>query len=43
MTHVADALSLHQAVLQRAKKLFAGFRDDRELVQQFKGALAGYL
>ena len=43
MTHVADALSLHQAVLQRAKELFAGFRDDRELVQQFKGVLAGCL
>jgi transcription initiation factor TFIIIB Brf1 subunit/transcription initiation factor TFIIB len=43
MTHVADALILHQAVLQRAKELFAGFRDDRELVQQFKGVLAGCL
>jgi hypothetical protein len=43
MTHVADALSLHQAVLQRAKELFAGFRDDRELVQQFKGVLAACL
>ena len=43
MTHVADALSLHQAVLQRAKELFAGFRDDRELLQQFKGVLAGCL
>ena len=43
MTHVADALILHQAVLQRAKTLFAGFRDERELVQQFKGVLAGCL
>jgi hypothetical protein len=43
MTHIADALSLHQAVLQRAKELFAGFRDDRELVQQFKGVLAACL
>ncbi len=43
MSHVADALSLHQAVLQRAKELFAGFRDDRELVQQFKGVLAACL
>lgn len=43
MTHVADALSLHQAVLQLAKELFAGFRDDRELVQQFKGVLAACL
>lgn len=43
MAHVADALSLHQAVLQRAKELFAGFRDDRELVQQFKGVLAACL
>jgi hypothetical protein len=43
MTHVADALSLHQAVLQRAKEMFAGFRDDRELVQQFKGVLAACL
>jgi len=43
MAHVADALSLHQAVLQRSKELFAGFRDDRELVQQFKGVLAACL
>ena len=43
MTHIGDALSLHQAVLQRAKELFAGFRDDRELVQQFKGVVAGCL
>jgi transcription initiation factor TFIIIB Brf1 subunit/transcription initiation factor TFIIB len=43
MAHVADALNLHQAVLQRAKELFAGFRDDRELVQQFKGVLAACL
>ncbi len=43
MTHVADALSLHQAVLQRAKELFAAFRDDRELVQQFKPVLAACL
>lgn len=39
MTHVGDALSLHEAVVQRAKELFAGFRDDRELVQQFKGVI----
>jgi len=43
MKHVGDALSLHQAVLERAKELFAGFRDDRELVQQFKGVLAACL
>ncbi|MGK3753633.1 MAG: hypothetical protein ACI8RD_005940 [Bacillariaceae sp.] len=36
MAHVGDALSLHEAVVQRGKELFAGFRDDRELIQQFK-------
>jgi TFIIB zinc-binding len=39
MAHVGDALNLHEAVIQRAKELFAGFRDDRELVQQFKGVI----
>jgi len=43
MTHVGDALSLHEAVVQHAKGLFAGFRDDRELVQQFKGVVAACL
>lgn len=43
MTHVGDALSLHEAVVQRAKELFAGFRDDRELVQQFKGVIGTYV
>jgi len=43
MQHTGDALSLHEAVVQRAKELFAGFRDDRELVQQFKGVLAACL
>jgi hypothetical protein len=43
MTHAGDALHLHEAVVQRAKELFAGFRDDRELVQQFKGVLAACL
>jgi len=43
MTHAGDALSLHEAVVQRAKELFAGFRDDRELVQQFKGVVAACL
>jgi hypothetical protein len=43
MAHVGDALSLHEAVVQRAKELFAGFRDDRELVQQFKGVIAACL
>lgn len=43
MAHVSDALSLHEAVLQQAKVLFAGFRDDRELVQQFQGVLAACL
>jgi hypothetical protein len=43
MTHAGDALNLHEAVVQRAKELFAGFRDDRELVQQFKGVIAGCL
>jgi len=43
MGHVGDALSLHEAVVQRAKEIFAGFRDDRELVQQFKGVVAACL
>lgn len=43
MTHAGDSLNLHEAVVQRAKELFAGFRDDRELVQQFKGVLAACL
>ena len=43
MTHCGDALNLHEAVVQRAKELFAGFRDDRELVQQFKGVVAACL
>jgi hypothetical protein len=43
MTHVGDALNLHEAVVQRAKELFAGFRDDRELIQQFKGVIAACL
>jgi hypothetical protein len=43
MVHCGDALSLHEAVVQRAKELFAGFRDDRELVQQFKGVIAACL
>ena len=43
MVHVGDALNLHEAVVQRAKELFAGFRDDRELVQQFKGVIAACL
>merc|ERR1719464_1375743 len=43
MVHAGDALGLHEAVVQRAKELFAGFRDDRELVQQFKGVIAACL
>jgi hypothetical protein len=43
MSHVGDALNLHEAVVQRAKELFSGFRDDRELVQQFKGVVAACL
>lgn len=43
MTHCGDALNLHEAVVQRAKEIFAGFRDDRELVQQFKGVIAACL
>lgn len=43
MTHTGDALNLHEAVVQRAKELFAGFRDDRELVQQLKGVVAACL
>jgi len=43
MNHVGDTLSLHPCVIQRAKELFSGFRDDRELVVQFKGVVAGCL
>ncbi|KAL7537164.1 hypothetical protein ACHAXR_008648 [Thalassiosira sp. AJA248-18] len=43
MVHAGDALGLHEAVVQRAKELFAAFRDDRELVQQFKGVIAACL
>lgn len=43
MAHAGDALGLHEAVVQRAKELFAGFRDDREMVQQFKGVIAACL
>lgn len=43
MIHAGDSLNLHEAVVQRAKELFAGFRDDRELIQQFKGVLAACL
>jgi hypothetical protein len=43
MNHVGDSLSLHKAVIQRAKEFFASFRDDRELVQQFKGVVAACL
>mmetsp|Transcript_22363 Transcript_22363/g.48498 ORF Transcript_22363/g.48498 Transcript_22363/m.48498 type:complete len:783 (-) Transcript_22363:88-2436(-) len=43
MAHAGDALGLHEAVVQRAKELFAAFRDDRELVQQFKGVIAACL
>jgi len=43
MKHTGDALNLHEAVVQRAKELFAGFRDDRELVQQFLGVVAACL
>lgn len=43
MAHVGDSLNLHEAVIQRGKELFAGFRDDRELIQQFKGVIAACL
>jgi len=43
MAHVGDALNLHESVIQRGKELFAGFRDDRELIQQFKGVIAACL
>eukprot|EP00535_Pseudo-nitzschia_heimii_P012468 CAMPEP_0197193442 /NCGR_PEP_ID=MMETSP1423-20130617/27174_1 /TAXON_ID=476441 /ORGANISM="Pseudo-nitzschia heimii, Strain UNC1101" /LENGTH=815 /DNA_ID=CAMNT_0042646631 /DNA_START=103 /DNA_END=2550 /DNA_ORIENTATION=+ len=43
MANVGDALNLHEAVVQRGKELFAGFRDDRELIQQFKGVIAACL
>jgi hypothetical protein len=34
---------LHEQIIQYAKELFAGFRDDRELVQSYKGILAACL
>lgn len=43
MTHIGDALHLHEAVVQRAKEIFAGFRDDRELVQSFKAVICACL
>ena len=43
MAHAGDALGLHEAVVQRAKELFAGFRDDREMVQQYKAVIAACL
>lgn len=43
MVHAGDALGLHEAVVQRAKELFAGFRDDREMVQQYKAVIAACL
>ena len=43
MIHIGDALHLHEAVVQRAKEIFAGFRDDRELVQSFKAVICACL
>ena len=43
MNHIGDALHLHEAVVQRAKEIFAGFRDDRELVQSFKPVVCACL
>jgi hypothetical protein len=43
MNHVGDALNLHEAVVQRAKQIFAGFRDDRELLHQLKAVIAACL
>ena len=43
MNHVGDALNLHEAMVQRAKEIFAGFRDDRELLHQLKGVIAACL
>ncbi|CAB9500955.1 Transcription initiation factor IIB [Seminavis robusta] len=43
MNHVGDALNLHEAVVQRAKEIFAGFRDDRELLHQLKAVIAACL
>ena len=41
INQVGDALNLHPVVIQRSHELFAGFRDDREILQKFKGILAG--
>jgi hypothetical protein len=43
MNMVGDALNLHPVVVQRSHELFAKFRDDREIVQKFKGIIAGCL
>ena len=36
-------LGLNKAVVQWAKELFAGFHNDREMVQQFKGVITACL
>ena len=43
MNHMGDALNINESVIQRAKELFAGYRDDREMVQSYKGVLAACL
>jgi hypothetical protein len=43
INHIGDALNLHPTVVHRAHVLFAGFRDDRERVEQWEGVLAACL
>mmetsp|Transcript_7160 Transcript_7160/g.14078 ORF Transcript_7160/g.14078 Transcript_7160/m.14078 type:complete len:798 (-) Transcript_7160:63-2456(-) len=43
MKHAGDTLNLHPELIQRAKELFAAFRDDREIVQDFLGIVAACL
>ena len=43
INHMGDALNIKESVIQRAKELFAGYRDDREMVQAYKGVLAACL
>jgi hypothetical protein len=40
MRSTADALDLHEAVVERARVLFSAMRDDRQLLQDFDGVIA---
>lgn len=40
MQHVGEALNIHEMIVYYAKELFASFRDEREMVQQYLQVLA---